>query len=63
MGRITKGRSREGRKVARFTTLIRYLIMRVFNRRARLTFASNGVGYSVERGEIITRENDYQLIA
>jgi len=28
----------------------------------RLGISVPGVGYSVERGEIIARENDYQLI-
>jgi len=28
----------------------------------RLNISVSGVGYSVERGEIITRDNDYQLI-
>ncbi|MFH1628011.1 MAG: hypothetical protein ABIE47_04730 [Pseudomonadota bacterium] len=28
----------------------------------RLRISVSGVGYSVERGEIIARENDYQLI-
>jgi adenine/guanine phosphoribosyltransferase-like PRPP-binding protein len=28
----------------------------------RLGISVAGVGYSVERGEIIARENDYQLI-